>query len=93
MSHFEKIKEIIIDRFGVEDRRIAPAASLRDDLAFDSLDYCELEMAIEDEFNIEVPDDAWLKWETVEDVEAFVKAALIDREMQREDVQPNLRVV
>jgi acyl carrier protein len=85
MSHFEKIKELIVDRFPVEAERVNPAAALRADLDLDSLDDCELEMAIEDAFDVEVPDGTSDNWKTVGDIEAFVKAAITDREMQGQE--------
>ncbi len=56
-AHFEKVKEIIIDKLGVEDSKITMEAKFIDDLGADSLDTVELIMQFEEEFNIEIPDE------------------------------------
>ena len=55
-GHFDKVKEIIIDKLGVEDSKITMKAKFIDDLGADSLDTVELIMQFEEEFNIEIPD-------------------------------------
>ena len=69
MSTFDKVKEVVIDKLGVEDDKIVSEASFVDDLGADSLDTVELIMQLEEEFGIEIPD---------EDAEAIttVKAAV-----------------
>ncbi len=57
MSTFDKVKEIIIDKLGVEEEKIASEASFVDDLGADSLDTVELIMQLEEEFGIEIPDE------------------------------------
>lgn len=54
---FAKLKEIIVDRLDVEEEKIVPEASFVEDLGADSLDIVELIMGIEEEFNIEIPDE------------------------------------
>ena len=56
-ENMDKIKEIIIDKLGVEDSKITEDAKFIDDLGADSLDTVELIMQFEEEFNIEIPDD------------------------------------
>ena len=56
-EHYDKIKEVIIDKLGVEDSKITMEAKFVDDLGADSLDTVELIMQFEEEFNIEIPDD------------------------------------
>jgi len=56
-EHYEKIKEIIIDKLGVEDSKITMEAKFIDDLGADSLDTVELIMQFEEDFNIEISDD------------------------------------
>ena len=56
-EHYDKIKEVIIDKLGVEDYKITMEAKFVDDLGADSLDTVELIMQFEEEFNIEIPDD------------------------------------
>ena len=56
-EHYEKIKEIIIDKLGIEDSKVTIDAKFIDDLGADSLDTVELIMQFEEEFSIEIPDD------------------------------------
>ena len=57
MSTFDKVKEVVIDKLGVEDDKIVSKASFVDDLGADSLDTVELIMQLEGEFGIEIPDE------------------------------------
>ena len=57
MSTFEKVKDVILDKLGVEESQITMEASFVDDLGADSLDTVELTMELEEEFGIEIPDD------------------------------------
>ncbi len=57
MTTADKIKEAIIDKLGVEESQITPEASFIDDLGADSLDTVELIMALEEEFDLEIPDE------------------------------------
>ena len=57
MSAADKIKNIIVDKLGVEESRIVPEASFLDDLGADSLDLVELIMEFEEEFDLEIPDE------------------------------------
>jgi len=57
MSAAEKIKNIIVDKLGVEESRVVPEASFLDDLGADSLDLVELIMEFEEEFDLEIPDE------------------------------------
>lgn len=57
MSTFDKVKEVIIDKLGIEDSKIQSKSSFVDDLGADSLDTVELIMEFEKEFNIQIPDD------------------------------------
>ena len=56
-EHFDKIKEIVIDKLGVEEAKVTMDAKFIDDLGADSLDTVELIMQFEEEFSIEIPDD------------------------------------
>ena len=56
-KHYDKIKEIIIDKLGVKDSKITMEANFIDDLGADSLDTVELIMQFEEDFNIEIPDE------------------------------------
>ena len=53
----DKIKEIVIDKLGVDEVKVTPEAKFIDDLGADSLDTVELIMQFEDDFNIEIPDE------------------------------------
>ena len=66
MSTFNKVKDIIIDKLGVEEEKINSEASFVDDLGADSLDTVELIMQLEEEFGIEIPDDDAEKITTVQ---------------------------
>ena len=66
MSTFDKVKEVVIDKLGVEDDKVVSAASFVDDLGADSLDTVELIMQLEEEFGIEIPDEDAEKITTVQ---------------------------
>ena len=70
---FDKVKEIIVEQLGVADTAVAPEASFIDDLGADSLDIVELIMAIEEEFDLEIPDSDAEKVVTVSDVVDYIK--------------------
>ena len=57
MSTLDKVKDVIIDKLGVEEESIKPEAHFVNDLGADSLDTVELIMEFEEEFGIEIPDD------------------------------------
>lgn len=62
---FDRVKKIIVNHLGSEESKVAEEASFIDDLGADSLDQVELVMAFEEEFGIEIPDDAAEKITTV----------------------------
>ena len=70
---FSKVKEIIVDQLGVAETAVVPEASFIDDLGADSLDIVELIMALEEEFDIEIPDGDAEKVVTVNDVVEYIK--------------------
>lgn len=70
---FEKIKAIIVEQFELNEDRVTEDAGLIGDLGLDSLDVIDLAMSIEDEFDIEVPDDAIDSIKTVGDFVRFVE--------------------
>lgn len=72
MSVMDRLQKIIVDQLGVDADQITPDASITDDLGADSLDRVELVMAIEGEFNIEIPDEDAEKIETVQDAVSYV---------------------
>lgn len=69
----ERVKKIIIEHLGVEEDKVTPEASFIDDLGADSLDTVELVMAFEEEFGIEIPDDAAEKILTVGDASKHIE--------------------
>lgn len=69
----EKVKGIIVEQLGVSESSVTLEASFIDDLGADSLDIVELVMALEEEFNIEIPDADAEKVVTVEDVVNYIK--------------------
>ncbi|AEV68954.1 acyl carrier protein [Acetivibrio clariflavus] len=70
---FEKIKKIIVDQLGVEEDEITMESSFIDDLGADSLDIVELIMALEEAFDLEIPDSEAEKITTVGDVVEYIK--------------------
>jgi len=70
---FERVKKIIIEQLSVEDpEKVIPDASFIDDLGADSLDTVELVMALEEEFEIEIPDEEAEKITTVQAVVDYI---------------------
>ena len=74
MSTFDKVKEVIVDKLGVEEDKIETSSSFVDDLGADSLDTVELVMALEEEFDAEIPDDEAEKITTVKQAVEFIQA-------------------
>ncbi len=69
----ERVKKIVVEHLGVEEDKVVEGASFIDDLGADSLDTVELVMAFEEEFSVEIPDDAAEKIQTVGDAVNFIK--------------------
>ena len=65
---FEKMREIIAQQLGIEEEEITPDTSFKEDLGADSLDLFELTMALEDEYDIEIPAEELETIETIQDV-------------------------
>lgn len=74
MSMDPKIKKIIEDQLGVEADKVTPNASFIDDLGADSLDIVELVMAMEEEFDMEIPDEDAEKLKTVQNVMDYIQS-------------------
>lgn len=77
MTTFDKVKEIVVEQLGVDEADVAIESTFIDDLGADSLDIVELIMAFEEEFNIEIPDEAAEKIKTVSNAVEY-----IDKEKQ-----------
>ena len=73
MSVEEKVKNIIVEQLGVDMESVTPEASFIDDLGADSLDIVELVMTMEEEFDLEIPDEDAEKIKTVNDVINYIK--------------------
>ena len=73
MSLEEKIKGIIVEQLGANPDEVIPKASFIDDLGADSLDTVELVMALEEEFDIEIPDEDAEKITTVGDAVKYIE--------------------
>ncbi len=71
----DRVKKIIVEHLGVEEAKVVEGASFIDDLGADSLDTVELVMAFEEEFGIEIPDEAAEKILTVKDAIDYIKNA------------------
>lgn len=69
----EKVKNIIADQLGVEEEQIKPESKFLEDLGADSLDLVELIMTLEEEFDLEIPDEEAEKITKVSDAIAFIK--------------------
>jgi len=73
---FAKVKDIIVEQLGVDEEEVTTSTSFVDDLGADSLDIVELVMAMEEEFDIEIPDEDAEKISTVEDVIEYIDSRL-----------------
>ena len=71
----ERVKKIVVEHLGIDEDKVNDSASFIDDLGADSLDTVELVMAFEEEFEIEIPDDAAEKIQTIKDAIDFIEAA------------------
>jgi acyl carrier protein len=71
----DRVKKIVVEHLGVDAAKVVGGASFIDDLGADSLDTVELVMAFEEEFSIEIPDDAAEKIQTVDDAVKFIESA------------------
>ena len=69
---FSRVKKIVVEHLDVEEDKVTEKASFTDDLGADSLDQVELVMAFEEEFDIEIPDDAAEHIQTVGDAVKFI---------------------
>ena len=70
----ERVKNIIVEQLGVEPEQVKPEAQFVNDLGADSLDTVELIMALEEEFDIEIPDEDAQKIKTVKDVIEYIES-------------------
>lgn len=76
MDIFEKVRSIVANQLGVEEEKIGLETSFVEDLDADSLDLVELIMALEEEFDMEIPDEEAEKIQTVGQAVEYIKANL-----------------
>jgi len=70
---FDKVKEIIVDTLSCEEDKVTLEASLTDDLGADSLDAVELNMALEEAFEITIPDEELANFKSVKDIVTYIE--------------------
>jgi acyl carrier protein len=76
MALEERVAEIIVDQLGCTREEVVPEASFIDDLGADSLDIVELVMAMEEEFNVEIPDEDAERIQTIGDAIVYLRKKL-----------------
>lgn len=72
---FEKVRDIIVEQLDADENDVTMDASIIDDLGADSLDVVDLVMSIEEEFDVEIPDEEVENIKTVGDIVKFIEAA------------------
>jgi len=70
----EQVKKIVVEHLGIDESKVTPEARFIDDLGADSLDTVELVMAFEEEFEVEIPDDAAETILTVQDAVDYINS-------------------
>ena len=70
---FEKVKEIIVETISCDAEKVTLEAKLSDDLGADSLDAVELNMALEEAFEISIPDEELANFKTVQDIVTYIE--------------------
>lgn len=70
---FDKVKELIVEQLDVDGDKVVSGANIQDDLGADSLDVVDLVMSLEEEFDIEIPDEAVENIKTVGDIVKYIE--------------------
>ena len=70
---FEKVRDILVDQLDVEEEKVTIEASVTEDLGADSLDFVDLVMSLEEEFDVEIPDDQVENIKTVGDIVKYIE--------------------
>lgn len=78
MSHQDKIRQIIAYKLGTTADKVTPEIKVGGELQDDSLDHFMIVIDLEDEFNLEIPDEDVEKWKTVADVIAYVDGKVVE---------------
>jgi acyl carrier protein len=74
MTTFERVRKILVDQLGdISEDEVTPVASIVDDLGADSLDVVEIVMALEEEFEVEIPDEDAEKIKTVQQIVDYIE--------------------
>lgn len=73
---FEKVKEILCDQLDIEEDKVTMEASISEDLGADSLDVVDLLMSLEDEFDVEIPDEEIENIKTVGDLVKYIESVM-----------------
>lgn len=74
MSTFDRVKKVVVEQLDVSEEEVTPQASFVEDLGADSLDVVELVMGLEEEFDIEIPDEDAEKIATVKDAVSYIES-------------------
>jgi acyl carrier protein len=72
MSTFDRVKKVVVEQLDVAEDEVTPQASFVDDLGADSLDVVELVMGLEEEFDVEIPDEDAEKITTVQEAVEYI---------------------
>ncbi len=72
MSTFDRVKKVVVEQLEVAEDEVTPQASFVDDLGADSLDVVELVMGLEEEFDVEIPDEDAEKITTVQEAVSYI---------------------
>ena len=73
MSTFDRVKKVLVEQLDVDEEAVTPPASIVDDLGADSLDVVEIIMGLEEEFDVEIPDEDAEKIMTVQQIISYVE--------------------
>ena len=73
---FDEVKEILVAQLDINEDKVEAESSLSDDLDMDSLDAIDLAMTIEEQYSVEVPEEALENFKTVEDVVTFIEGRI-----------------
>ena len=73
MNTFDRVKKVLVEQLDVDEEAVTPPASIVDDLGADSLDVVEIIMGLEEEFDVEIPDEDAEKITTVQQIISYVE--------------------